>query len=51
MDKIILTDNKYNKTTNGIPFPKTPEPEVRYDGIFLTKQQMIHNTNNKLKRR
>lgn len=48
-DKIILTD-KNNVTTSGIKFPETPPPEVRYDGIFPTKEQIIGNWKNKLKR-
>ena len=48
-NKIILT-GKNNITTSGIPFPKTPEPEIRYDGIFPTKQQILDNLKNKLKR-
>lgn len=49
-DEIILTD-KNNKTISEIRFPETPPPEVRYDGIFPTKEQIIENLKNKLKRR
>ena len=52
--EIILTD-KYNTTTDGRPFPKTPPPEIRYDGIFPMKKEfdikeIILNFKNKLKR-
>lgn len=46
-DEIILTD-KNNKTISGVRFPGTPPPEVRYDGIFPTKEQIIENWKNKL---
>ena len=35
LDEIILTNgNEYKK------FPKTPRPDIRYDGIFPTKEQI-----------
>ena len=46
-NKIILTD-KNNTAISGIKFPKTPPPEVRYDGIFPTREQIIENWKNKL---
>ena len=49
INKIILT-NKDNTTTSGKQFPKTPDPEIRYDGVFPTKQMILDNFKNKLKR-
>lgn len=49
-NKITLTD-KNNTSISGIKFPETPPPEVRYDGIFPTREQIIENWKNKLKRR
>ncbi|MBQ4523304.1 MAG: hypothetical protein IJA10_10195 [Lachnospiraceae bacterium] len=48
-NEIILT-NKYNTTSNGTPFPKTPRSDVRYDGVFPTKEQIIEYMKKKIKR-
>lgn len=47
--EIVLT-SKNNTTTSGIPFPKTPNPEIRYDGIFPEKHPFLKHLKNKLKR-
>ena len=48
-DEIILTTTD-NITSNGIRFPETPPPEIRSDGIFPTKEEIIAYWKNKMKR-
>lgn len=50
MEKEIILTDKNNITSDGKKFPKTPRPEVVYEGIFPTKEMIIDNLRKKLKR-
>lgn len=50
MEKEIILTDKNNTTTDGKQFPKTPRPEVIYDGIFPTKEMIINKLRKILKR-
>lgn len=50
MEKEIILTDKDNITSDGKKFPKTPRPEVVYDGIFPTKEMIIDKLKKQLKR-
>ena len=50
MEKEIILTNKNNMTTDGKLFPKTPKPDIVYDGIFPTWGMVIGKLKKILKR-
>lgn len=50
MEKEIILTDKDNITSDAKKFPKTPRPEVVYDGIFPTKEMIIDKLKKQLKR-
>lgn len=50
MEKEIILADKNNVTSDGKKFPKTPRPEVVYEGIFPTKKMIIDKLRKQLKR-